>query len=176
MILVKCIGICPFLGVAKKTSTACGMGLAVLFVVTFSSFVTWLFQHWVLAPLGLEYLQTVAFILIIASLVQLTEMVLKRFMPPLYEALGIYLPLITTNCAVLYAALNGARDMGSLFSATVNGFMTAAGFLLALLLFNGVHQRLQQCEFPPSLKGVPAELISAGLLSMAFMGFQGFSL
>ena len=175
-VLVKFLGCCPFLGVSKKTETALGMGLAVMFVMTVASAVTYLVNKYVLLTFDLEYMQTVAFILIIASLVQFVEMFLMKSMPSLYQALGIYLPLITTNCAVLGVALLNVQKNLNFIGSVVYGFSAAAGFTLAIVLFASVRERLEFSECPPSFDGFPIALISASLLAMAFMGFQGLKI
>lgn len=176
-IFVKFLGICPFIGVSKKTDTALGMGIAVIFVMTVASAATYLVNQFILLPLELMYMQTVAFILIIAALVQFVELFLMKMIPSLYQALGIYLPLITTNCAVLGVALlnvsNGYNFIGSL----LNGFMSGVGFTLAIILFASVRERLAvTAECPKPFEGFPFALITASLLSIAFMGFQGLSI
>ena len=175
-VLVKFLGCCPFLGVSKKTETALCMGLAVMFVMTVASAVTYLVNKYVLLTFDLEYMQTVAFILIIASLVQFVEMFLMKSMPSLYQALGIYLPLITTNCAVLGVALLNVQKNLNFIGSVVYGFSAAAGFTLAIVLFASVRERLEFSECPPSFEGFPIALISASLLAMAFMGFQGLKI
>ena len=175
-VLVKFLGCCPFLGVSKKTETALGMGLAVMFVMTVASAVTYLVNEYVLLTFDLEYMQTVAFILIIASLVQFVEMFLMKSMPSLYQALGIYLPLITTNCAVLGVALLNVQKNLNFIGSVVYGFSAAVGFTLAIVLFASVRERLEFSECPPSFEGFPIALISASLLAMAFMGFQGLKI
>lgn len=172
-VLVKFLGICPFLGVSKKTDTAVGMGLAVVFVMGLSSMVTWLVNERLLLPLGLEYMQTVAFILVIAALVQFVELFLKKFVPTLYTALGIYLPLITTNCAVLGAALLNVQNERSFLASTAFGVFSGLGFTLAIVLFANVRERLEYAKFPKCFQGFPQALITAGLIAMAFMGFSG---
>ena len=172
-IFAKFYGICPFLGVSDKPDTALGMGLAVTCVMTISSAVTWLIYHFVLVPLSLGYLKTVAFILIIAALVQLIEMFLRRYVPARYQALGIYLPLITTNCAVLGAALLNIQKNYSFVYAVAYGFASAIGFLFALVLFAGVRMRLSLAEPPRAFSGLPLVLVTAGLIAMAFSGFSG---
>jgi electron transport complex protein RnfA len=172
-VLTRFLGICPFLGVSKKVETAIGMGMAVVFVMTLASIATWVVQKCILHPLGIEYLRTIAFILIIASLVQLVEIVMQKIAPALYEALGIYLPLITTNCAILgLALLNVVKEHGFIES-TVFGLGASIGFTLALILMAGIREKLEYAEVPEPLKGVPIALITAGLLSLAFMGFSG---
>ena len=175
-IFSRFLGICPFLGVSEKPSTAMGMGLAVTFVMTVSSALTWLVYEYILVPSGLEYIKTIAFILIIAALVQIIEMFLKKFVPALYQALGIYLPLITTNCAVLGAALLNVQNGFSFIEAVVFGLSAAIGFTVALLIFAGVRERLRFALPPAAFKGVPILLVSAGLIAMAFSGFAGISL
>ena len=174
-IFLKFYGICPFLGVSEKPDTALGMGMAVTFVMTISSAVTYGVYHLLLVPLGLEYLMTIAFILIIASLVQFIEMFLRRFLPSLYSALGIYLPLITTNCAVLGAALLNISEGYTFLESVVYGFSAALGFTLAIVLFAGVRERLKYAEPPKAFAGMPLLLIAAGLVAMAFSGFSGVS-
>ena len=174
-ILVQFLGICPFMGVSKKMDTAAGMGFAVTFVMGLASAFTWLVNQ-VLVALDLEYMQTVAFILIIASLVQFVEMFLMKAMPALYQALGIYLPLITTNCAVLGVALLNVQQDLNFIGSVVYGFSAAVGFTLAIVLFASVRERLEFAECPPSFEGFPIALISASLLAMAFMGFQGLKI
>lgn len=175
-IFSRFLGICPFLGVSEKPSTALGMGFAVMFVMTISSALTWLVYEYILIPSDLEYIKTIAFILIIAALVQIIEMFLKKFVPALYQALGIYLPLITTNCAVLGAALLNIQNGFSFIEAVVFGFSAAVGFTVALLIFAGVRERLKFSTPPCAFKGVPILLISAGLIAMAFSGFSGITL
>jgi len=174
-VLSKFLGICPFLGVSQKTSTALGMSGAVIFVNTLASLVTYLVNDLLLKPNNLEYLQTIAFILVIAALVQFVEIVLKKLVPPLYKALGIYLPLITTNCAVLGSALinvDPSRNY-SLLQAVFFGFSAALGFSLALILFSGIRERLETSDIPEFFKGMPIALIAASLVSVAFVGFAG---
>ena len=172
-IFSRFLGCCPFLGVSDKPSNALGMGLAVTFVITLSSGVTWLVYHKLLVPLGLTYAKTVAFILIIASLVQFIEMFLRKFVPTLYSALGIYLPLITTNCAVLGACLLNIQYERNLIESVVFGFSAAVGFMMAILIFAGVRKRLAEATPPAPFRGMPLALISAGLAAMAFSGFSG---
>ena len=175
-IFSRFMGICPFLGVSEKPSTALGMGCAVTFVMTLSSAVTWLFHHLVLMRFNLEYLKTIAFILIIASLVQIIEIYMKKFIPALYKALGIYLPLITTNCAVLGAALLSIDKEYSLINSVIFGAFSAVGFTLAIVIFAGVRERLALSEPPEAFKGMPLALITAGLIAMAFAGFSGITI
>ncbi len=172
-VLSKFLGICPFLGVSKKTSTALGMGGAVVFVITLSSAVTWAANKYLLERYGLTYLQTIVFILVIAALVQFVETVLKKVLPTLYSALGIYLPLITTNCAVLGSALLIQERQYTLLNAVVFGFASAVGFTLAMVLFSGVRERIETSEIPIAFQGLPITLIAAALVSVAFVGFQG---
>jgi Na+-translocating ferredoxin:NAD+ oxidoreductase subunit A len=172
-VLSKFLGICPFLGVSKKLSTALGMSGAVVFVMGLASGFTWLINELILVKMGLSYLQTLAFILVIAALVQFVETVLKKFVPPLYSALGIYLPLITTNCAVLGVALINVQRAYNLVQSVIYGVGAGLGFTLALVLFAGVRERIEQCDIPESLKGLPISLIAAALVSVAFFGFQG---
>ena len=172
-IFSKFLGICPFLGVSDKPSTAFGMGMAVTFVMTLSSAVTWIVYNFILARFGLEYLKTIAFILIIAALVQFIEMFMKKYFTALYKALGIYLPLITTNCAVLGAALINIDNGYNLINAIIYGAFSAIGFTLAIVIFAGVRERINFASPPEIFKGVPISLVAAGLLAMAFAGFQG---
>lgn len=172
-VLSKFLGICPFLGVSKKTSTAVGMSGAVVFVMTLSSAATWMVNEWLLKKNNLEYLQTITFILVIAALVQFVETVLKKVAPPLYKSLGIFLPLITTNCAVLGSALINVERNYSFVQAVVYGFASGLGFTLALLLFSGIREKLETCDVPASFKGMPISLIAAALVSVAFFGFAG---
>lgn len=175
-IFSRFLGICPFLGLSEKPSTALGMGCAVTFVMTISSAVTWCVYTFVLVPLGLEYLKTIAFILIIASLVQLIEMFLKKNVPSLYTALGIYLPLITTNCAILGAALLCIQNNYDLISSVIFSFGSAVGWTLAIVIFAGVRVRVSFAETPKCFKGTPIALVTACLIAMAFSGFQGVEL
>ena len=175
-IFSKFLGICPFLGVSKKTNTAVGMGLAVIFTMTLASALTYVVYRFILVPAELEYLKTIAFIIVIASLVQFIEMFLQKSLPALYSALGIYLPLITTNCAVLgVALLNITNEYNFLFSVAY-GFMAGVGFLLAIVLLSLVRERIEYCDIPEPFRGFPIALIASGLLSIAFMGFSGFTL
>jgi electron transport complex protein RnfA len=172
-VLSRFLGICPFLGVSKKTETAVGMGLAVVFVMTVASVVTWLVQHYLLIPLDLAYLQTIAFILVIASLVQLVEMIIQYASPALYQALGIFLPLITTNCAVLGLAVLNIQQDYTLVKAIVFSVGASLGFTLALVLFSGIRERLALADVPGPFRGTAVALLTAGMLSLAFMGFAG---
>jgi electron transport complex protein RnfA len=172
-VLMQFLGICPFIGVSRKLSTATGMGMAVTFVMTLASAITWVFHHILLVPFGLGYLQTIVFILVIASLVQFVEMVIQKTSPPLYQALGIFLPITTTNCAILGAALINIRQGYTFLEAVVNGVAAGVGFTLAIVLFAGVRERLDLSDIPAAMKGMPIALVSAGLISLAFFGFQG---
>ena len=174
-VLVKFYGICPFLGVSKKLDTALGMGMAVTFVMTLASIMTWLCQKFILVPLNIEYMQTIAFIVIIAALVQFVEMFLQKSIPSLYSALGIYLPLITTNCAVLGVAILNIEQNLTLLGSVWYGFCAAIGFTLAIVLFAGIRERLENADIPEFLKGFPIALITAGLMSIAFLGFSGLT-
>ena len=175
-ILVKFYGICPFMGVSKKIDTALGMGMAVTFVMAIASAACWAVYHLILVKLSLEYMKTVAFILVIAAIVQVVEMFLKKAVPALYKALGIYLPLITTNCAVLGAALVNVQMDYDFFQSVFFGFCGGLGFTLAIVLFASVRERVEKAECPACFKGFPITLISAGLLALAFMGFSGLKL
>ncbi len=175
-VLVKFYGICPFLGVSKKTDTALGMGMAVTFVMTIASMLTYLANTYILEIFDITYLRTVVFILIIASIVQIVEMFLQKAVPSLYSALGIYLPLITTNCAVLGVALLNVQNKYNFINSTIYGFFGGLGFTLAIVLFAGVRERLEFSDIPEFLKGFPISLITAGLISMAFLGFSGMSI
>ncbi len=169
----KFLGICPFLGVSKRVPTAVGMGMAVTFVIALSSLFTYLAQYFILVPLHMEYMQTLAFILIIAALVQFVEMVLKKSSPSLYQALGVYLPLITTNCAVLGVAIMNIEEHYDLLQSLVNGIGGALGFTLSIVLFAGIRERLELSDIPKPFRGFPIAMITAGLMSVAFLGFQG---
>ena len=175
-VLVRFLGICPFLGVSKKMDTALGMGLSVVFVMTVSSAVVWPIEHLMLRPLDLGYMRTVVFILVIAGLVQFVEMVTKRMAPALYSALGIYLPLITTNCAVLGVVILNSDNGAGYLESVLFAFFAAAGFLLAIALFASVRERLEHSDVPAAFEGFPIALVTAALISMAFMGFSGLSL
>ncbi len=176
IVLSQFLGICPFLGVSKKIQTSLGMGMAVAFVLTVSTIVTFILQKCVLDPLGLQYLQTIAFILVIAALVQMVEIILKKVSPALYQSLGIFLPLITTNCAVLGVAILVIQKDFTLIESIVYAFSTAIGFALALVLFAGIREQLAYVNIPKGMKGMPIVLVTAGLLSLAFMGFSGVDL
>ncbi|MBQ6431177.1 MAG: electron transport complex subunit RsxA [Oscillospiraceae bacterium] len=173
-ILVKFLGICPFMGVSKKTDTAFGMGLAVIFVMGLASAATWAVNEFLLVRLNLEYMQTVVFILVIAALVQFVEMFLQKALPALYQALGIYLPLITTNCAVLGVALLNIQNGYTFIESVIYGVTGGVGFTLAIVLFSSVRERLEDCDCPKAFKGFPLALIAAGLLALSFLGFSGF--
>lgn len=172
-IMSRFLGICPFLGVSKRVETAVGMGLAVTFVMALASVITYLAHYFILVPLKLEYMQTLAFILIIAALVQFVEMVIQKSSPSLYQALGVYLPLITTNCAVLGVAIINIEEGYDLFQTLINGVGGALGFTLAIVLFAGIRERLDLSDIPKPLQGFPIAMITAGLMSVAFLGFQG---
>ena len=174
-VLVKFYGICPFLGVSKKTNTAFGMGMAVTFVMVLAAALTHLVYNFILVPLGVEYLQTLSFILLIAALVQFVEMFVAKTVPALYNSLGIYLPLITTNCAVLGVTLLNVERNYNLIESMWYAFSAAMGFTLAIVLFAGVRERLETADIPKALKGFPIALITAGLIAMAFLGFQGLA-
>ena len=175
-ILVQFLGICPFIGVSRKLDSAFGMSMAVAFVMAVATAVTWLLQHYVLQPLGLVYIQTIVFILVIAVLVQMLEIVMKKSAPGLYAALGVFLPLITTNCAVLGVAIIVAQKDFDFLYSVVYAIATALGFALALILFAGIRSQLELVEVPRSMRGVPIALIVAGILAMAFMGFSGITI
>ena len=173
-ILVKFMGICPFMGVSKRSDTALGMGLAATFVMGLASAATWAVNEFLLVPLNLAYMQTLVFILVIAALVQLVEMFLQKSVPSLYQALGIYLPLITTNCAVLGVALLNIQKSYNFIESLFYGVTGGIGFTVAILLFSSVRERLEDCDCPKAFKGFPIVLIAAGLLALSFMGFSGF--
>ena len=173
VVLAQFLGICPFLGVSSKVETSMGMGAAVTFVMALSAVVTWLIQTYILVPFGIEYMQTIVFILVIAALVQMVEIVLKKVSPSLYQALGIFLPLITTNCAVLGVAILMIQKEFSLLQGVVYNVATALGFALALVIFAGLRERIEFEEAPKAFQGVPIALIAASILAMAFMGFSG---
>lgn len=173
VVLSQFLGLCPFLGVSKKTETAAGMGGAVIFVITLSSFVTSVIYQFILVPTHMEYLQTIVFILVIAALVQFVEMFLKKAIPSLYQALGVYLPLITTNCAVLGVALINVQKEYNILQGTVNGFATAVGFTLSIIVMAGIREKIEYNDIPESFRGFPIVLITAGLMAIAFFGFSG---
>ena len=176
VVLSQFLGICPFLGVSKKIETAAGMGGAVVFVITIASFITGAIYQFILHPAGFEYLQTIVFILVIAALVQFVEMFLKKYMVSLYNALGVYLPLITTNCAVLGVALTNVQKNYGILAGTVNGFATALGFTIAIIILAGIREKMAYNDVPESFRGMPIVLITAGLMAIAFCGFSGLSL
>lgn len=173
VVLSQFLGLCPFFGVSKSINTAAGMGGAIIFVITLSSFVTSLIYVFILVPTNLEYLQTIVFILVIAALVQFVEMFLKKSMPSLYQSLGVYLPLITTNCAVLGVALLNVQESYNVLQGTVNGFATAVGFTLSIVLMASLREKIQYNDIPKSFQGFPIVLITAGLMAIAFFGFSG---
>jgi electron transport complex protein RnfA len=173
IVLNRFLGICPFIGVSSKVETAIGMTGAVAFVMTLATIITYLLQSYILVPLGISFMQTITFILVIASLVQLVEIVLKKVSPPMYQALGIFLPLITTNCAILGVALLAVQNDYNLLGSVVFGLANAIGFGLALIVFAGIREHLDLVNVPKAMEGVPIAFIVAGLLSLAFMGFSG---
>ncbi|NLX65331.1 MAG: electron transport complex subunit RsxA [Bacteroidales bacterium] len=173
VVLSQFLGICPFLGVSKKVDTAIGMGLAVTFVLTIATIVTFLLQKGVLEPFGLEYLQTISFILVIAALVQMVEIVLKKISPSLYQALGVFLPLITTNCVILGVAILVIQKEYSLLESVIYAMSTAIGYAMALIIFSSIREQLALTKVPKAMKGIPLALITAGIMAMAFMGFSG---
>jgi len=175
-VLIKFLGICPFMGVSKKLDSALGMGGAVIFVMTIASAVTWSVQKYVLDKHGLQYLQTIVFIVVIASLVQFIEMFLQKSIPDLYKALGIFLPLITTNCAILGVTIMNITEKYSFIGAVVNGLSAGIGFTLALVMMAGIREKLELADVPAALKGVPITFITASLMSLAFMGFSGIKI
>ena len=172
-VLRQFLGICPFLGVSKKLNQAVGMGIAVTFVMLLATAVTWPIQTFVLNNLGLEYMQTIVFILVIAALVQFVEIFLKKFIPSLHKSLGVYLPLITTNCAVLGVTINNIKDGYNFVEAMVSALGCGLGFMLAMVLFSGVRSRIDESDIPEHFKGLPATLIAASFVSLAFFGFEG---
>lgn len=173
VVLSQFLGLCPFLGVSKKINTAAGMGVAVIFVITLASAVAAVIYQFVLLPLDITYLKTIVFILVIAALVQFVEMFLRKFMPPLYEALGVYLPLITTNCAVLGVALTNVQKTYSILTSIVNGFAIAVGFTIAIIILAGIREKMEYNDVPEAFKGMPIVLIISGLMAIAFCGFSG---
>jgi electron transport complex protein RnfA len=173
VVLSQFLGLCPFLGVSKKTNTAAGMGTAVIFVITLASAVAGLIYKFVLQPLHAEYLKTIVFILVIAALVQFVEMFLRKAMPALYEALGVYLPLITTNCAVLGVAITNVQKEYGILAGIVNGFATAVGFTIAIVILAGIREKLEYNDIPGPFRGMPTVLLTAGLMAIAFCGFSG---
>ena len=173
VVLSQFLGLCPFLGVSKKVKTAAGMGGALIFVITLSSLVAGLIYKFILRPLNIEYLKTIVFILIIAALVQFVEFFLKKYMKPLYQALGVYLPLITTNCAVLGVAINNVNLEYDILTGVVNGFATAAGFAISIIILAGLREKMEYNNIPKYMKGMPIVLVTAGLMAIAFCGFSG---
>ena len=173
VVLSQFMGLCPFLGVSKKIDTAAGMGGAVIFVITISSFVTSVIYRFILVPANITYLQTIVFILVIAALVQFVEMFLKKFIKSLYKALGVYLPLITTNCAVLGVAITNVQKEYGILAGTVNGFATALGFMIAIVILAGLREKMAYNDIPESFQGMPHVLLTAGLMAIAFCGFSG---
>jgi electron transport complex protein RnfA len=172
-VLQQFLGICPFLGVSKKVNQATGMGVSVTFVMLFATAATWPIYTYILKPNGLDYLQTIVFILVIATLVQFVEIVLKRFIPSLFKALGVYLPLITTNCAVLGVVLNNITDGFNFIEALISSLGVGLGFLLAMVLFAGVRSKIENCPAPSAFKGLPTTLIAASIVALSFYGFSG---
>ena len=173
VVLSQFLGLCPFLGVSKKTETATGMGVAVIFVITLASAVAGAIYQYILQPFHIEYLQTIVFILVIAALVQFVEMFLKKFIPGLYQSLGVYLPLITTNCAVLGVALTNVQKNYGILTGVVNGFATAVGFTISIIILAGIREKLKYNDIPESFQGMPIVLVTAGLMAIAFCGFSG---
>ncbi len=173
VVLSQFLGLCPFLGVSKKIKTAAGMGAAVIFVITLASAVAGVIYKFILVPFNITYLQTIVFILVIAALVQFVEMFLKKAIPSLYEALGVYLPLITTNCAVLGVALTNVQKNYGIGTGIVNGFATALGFTIAIVILAGIREKMEHNDIPESFKGMPSVLLTAGLMAIAFCGFSG---
>ncbi len=173
VVLSQFLGICPFLGVSKKTETAAGMGGAVIFVITISSFITALIYKFILTPLDIQYLKTIVYILVIAALVQFVEMFLKKSMPALYQSLGVYLPLITTNCAVLGVCLTNVTKEFGILESVINGFATAVGFFIAIVIMAGLREKIEYNDIPKTFQGTAIVLITACLMSIAFMGFSG---
>jgi len=173
VVLSQFLGLCPFLGVSKKIKTAAGMGTAVIFVITLASFVAGVLYRFILVPLDITYLQTIVFILVIAALVQFVEMFLKKMIPSLYKALGVYLPLITTNCAVLGVAVSNVQKNYGVIKGVVNGFGTAVGFTIAIVILAGIREKMEYTEVPKPFKGMPIVLLTAGLMAIAFWGFSG---
>ena len=173
IVLTQFLGVCPFLGVSTSISTSVGMGGAILFVMTLATMVTWLFQYYILVPMGLVFMQTIVFILVIAALVQMVEIILKKISPSLYQALGIFLPLITTNCAVLGVAILTVQKHFDLMEGVVFSMSTAIGYTMALVIFAGIREHLDMIEVPKGMRGIPIALVTAGILALAFMGFTG---
>jgi len=175
-VLARFLGLCPYIGVSKKVDSAVGMGMAVIFVMTMASTITWIIQTYLLIPLNIEYLQTIAFILTIASLVQLVEMIIQKTAPALYKALGVFLPLITTNCAVLGVAILNINEKYTFIESILNGLFAGLGFTLVLVLMAGIREKLEKAELPRSMKGMPIAMIVAGCMALAFFGFAGLKL
>jgi len=175
VVLVKFLGLCPFMGVSRKMDGALGMGMATTFVLTFATAASWMLEHWLLQPLGIQYLRILAVILVIAATVQFTEMAIRKLSPALYQVLGIYLPLITTNCAVLGVALLNVQEKNGFMHSLLYGFGSALGFTLVMLLFTGLRVRLSLAQVPAAFAGAPIGFVVAGLLSLAFMGFAGLA-
>ncbi len=173
VVLSQFLGLCPFLGVSRKTGTATGMGVAVIFVITLASAVAGAIYQFILLPFDIAYLQTIVFILVIAALVQFVEMFLKKFIPGLYQSLGVYLPLITTNCAVLGVALTNVQKNYGILTGVVNGFATAAGFTISIIILAGIREKMAYNDIPESFQGMPIVLVTAGLMAIAFCGFSG---
>lgn len=173
VVLSQFLGLCPFLGVSKKVKTAAGMGSAVIFVITLASFVTAIIYKYLMLPLDVAYLKTIIFILVIAALVQFVEMFLKKYMPPLYESLGVYLPLITTNCAVLGVALTNVQKSYGILESVVSGFATAIGFTISIVILAGIREKMEYNDIPKPFQGMPIVLVTAGLMAIAFCGFSG---
>ena len=173
VVLSQFLGLCPFLGVSKKTKTAASMGAAVIFVIMIASAVTYAVHYMILVPLGMEYMQTIVFILVIAALVQMIEMMLKKVSPAIYSALGVYLPLITTNCAVLGVAITNIQDGSTFTESMMNSLGTSVGFLIAIVIMAGIRERLEGNDIPKAFQGMPIVLITAGLMAIAFCGFSG---
>lgn len=173
VVLSQFLGLCPFLGVSKKTKTAASMGAAVIFVIMIASAVTYAVHYMVLVPLGMEYMQTIVFILVIAALVQMIEMMLKKVSPPIYSALGVYLPLITTNCAVLGVAITNIQNGSTFGESMMNSLGTSLGFLIAIVIMAGIRERLEGNDIPKAFQGMPIVLITSGLMAIAFCGFAG---
>jgi len=173
VVLVKFLGLCPFMGISKKMDTALSMGLATTFVITFTTAGAWLLEHWLLIPLGIQYLRILTYILVIAAVVQFTEMVIRKTAPALYQVLGIYLPLITTNCAVLGIPLLNVQEKNGFAVSLIGGFGSSVGFTLVLVLFAGMRERIALASVPATFSGAPIAFITAGMLALAFMGFAG---
>ncbi len=175
-VLMRFLGLCPYIGVSKKVDSALGMGMAVIFVMTMASTITWVLQTYLLVPLKIEFLQTIAFILTIASLVQLVEMIIQKLAPALYKALGVFLPLITTNCAVLGVAILNINEKFSFIESILYGLFAGVGFTLVLVLMAGIREKLDKAEIPESMKGMPIAMVVAGCMALAFLGFSGLKL